>query len=88
MLRSRIVPRWIALWGLAAIPFYVAADLLAMYGVISCTSSAQVLMFMPLAVQEMVLAVWMIARGLRPAAASTRPEHADDTRRDAPVASR
>ena len=86
--RSRIVPRWIALWGLAAIPFYVAAGLLAMYGVISSASSAQVLMFMPLAVQEMVLAVWMIARGFRPAAASTRPELADGTRRDAPVASR
>jgi len=66
--RSRIVPRWIALWGLAAIPFYVAADLLAMYGVVSSASSAQVLMFMPMAVQEMVLAVWMIARGFRPAA--------------------
>ncbi len=27
--RSRIVPRWIALWGLAAIPFCVAAFALA-----------------------------------------------------------
>ena len=66
--RSRIVPRWITLWGLAAIPLYVAADLLAMYGVFVATSSAQTVLFMPLAVQEMVLAVWMIARGFRPAA--------------------
>jgi hypothetical protein len=65
--RSRIVPRWIAWWGLVAIPFYLAADLLAMYGVFDANSSAQVLLFMPLAVQEMVLAVWMIARGFRPA---------------------
>src|SRR5665647_895938 len=39
--RSRIVPRWIVLWGLLAIPFYVAAYVLAMYGVIgtiSCTA--------------------------------------------------
>ena len=35
--RSRIVPRWIAAWGLVAIPFYVAADLLAMYGVFAPT---------------------------------------------------
>ena len=72
--RSRIVPRWISTWGLVAIPFYVAADLLAMYGVFDANAREQVLMFMPLAVQEMVLAVWMIARGFRPAAVSTTSE--------------
>jgi hypothetical protein len=71
--RSRIVPRWISVWGLAAIPPYVTAALLAMYGVIEAASSGQMLMFMPLAVQEMVLAVWMIARGFRPAAAPGEP---------------
>ena len=76
---SRVVPRWIAVWGLVAIPLYVAADLLAMYGVFEANSSGQVLMFMPLAVQEMVLAVWMIARGFRPAAVDTTPEVAGDT---------
>ena len=64
---SRIVPRWISVWGLAAIPLYVAAALLAMYGVVEPASSSQV----PLAVQEMVLAVWMIARGFRPAAVTS-----------------
>jgi hypothetical protein len=71
--RSRIVPRWIAVWGLVAVLFYVAAVLLAMYAVIGANSSGQVLMFMPMAVQEMVLAVWMIGRGFRPAAVSSRP---------------
>jgi hypothetical protein len=61
--RSRLVPRWIAGWGLAAIPLYAAAHLLAMYGVVEANSSAQTLLFMPMAVQEMVLAVWMIAKG-------------------------
>jgi hypothetical protein len=68
--RSRIVPRWIALWGLAAAPFYAAAFVLAAYGVIGTDSAAQSVLYLPLAVQEMVLAVWMIARGFRPAAAS------------------
>jgi len=77
--RSRIVPRWIAVWGLVAIPFYVAAHLLAMYSVIGANSSGQVLMFMPMAVQEMVLAVWMIARGFRPAAGPTAPAEIDDS---------
>ena len=75
--RSRIVPRWIAVWGLVAIPLYVVADLLAMYAVIGANSSQQVLMFMPLAVQEMVLAVWMIARGFRPPAVPSTSEVRD-----------
>jgi len=76
--RSRIVPRWIAVWGLAAIPLYVAAFLLAMYAVIEYTSSALNLLVLPLAVQEMVLGIWMIARGFRPAAATATSEQAPD----------
>ena len=71
--RSRIVPRWITVWGFIGIPCYAAAYLLAMYGVIGGNSSEQNLLALPLAVQEMVLAVWMIARGFRPAAVSTTP---------------
>jgi len=81
--RSRIVPRWISLWGLIAIALYLAADLLAMYGVFDANSPQQVLMFMPLAVQEMVLAIWMIARGFRPADGSTTSQTVTDTLADA-----
>jgi hypothetical protein len=76
--RSRIVPRWIAVWGLAAIPLYVAAYLFAMYAVIGYSSSELTLLVLPLAVQEMVLGIWMIARGFRPAAVTTTSEHADN----------
>lgn len=72
--RSRIVPRWISAWGLVAIPFFVASYWLPLYGVFEVDAPAQVLMYLPLAVQEMVLAVWMIARGFRPAAVSTTSE--------------
>ena len=72
--RSRIVPRWIALWGLVGIPFYAAADMLAVYAVIGVDSTAQNLLFAPIFVQEMVLAAWMIARGFRPAEPSTGRE--------------
>jgi len=77
--RSGVVPRWIALWGLVAIPIYVVADLLPLYGAIGVDSAGQNLMFMPLAVQEMVLAVWLIARGFRPSVVSTTQEDADRT---------
>ncbi len=73
--RSRIAPRWISAWGLVAIPFYVASFLLPLYGVFDVDTPPQVLMYLPLAVQEMILAVWMIVRGFRPAAVSTTSEH-------------
>ena len=83
--RSRIVPRWITLWGFVGIPLYAAAYLLAMYGTIGSNSSAQNLLQLPLGVQEMVLAVWMIARGFRPPDVSTVPD--TDGQRRAPLPS-
>lgn len=81
--RSRIVPRWIALWGLLAIPVDAAADVLALYSVIDIDSATHDLMFVPLFAQEMVLAAWMIARGFCPAAPSTgREEHRRPGSRD------
>jgi hypothetical protein len=63
---SGIVPRWISVWGLIAIPFYVTAALLGAYGAVAVGSAGLMLLFMPMAIQEMVLAVWMILRGFRP----------------------
>jgi hypothetical protein len=74
LFRSRIAPRWITFWGLLGIPLYATAYLLAMYGAVDISSSAVNLLCLPLAVQEMVLAVWMIARGFRPAAVSNMLE--------------
>jgi hypothetical protein len=74
--RSRIVPRWIVLWGFVGVPLYVAAYVLAMYGVIGANSSELNLLALPLALQEMVLAVWMIARGFRPAVGSIKSDEA------------
>lgn len=68
LLRSGRVPRWLALWGLAAAPLMlVAGFLLPITG--DPNSAASTLLYLPMGVQEMVLAVWLIARGLRPASA-------------------
>ena len=63
--RARLVPRWLSGWGLiGAIP-YVVSPLLALFGVIESGSSVQVGLYMPLALQEMVLAVYLIVKGFR-----------------------
>lgn len=61
--RSRLVPRWISGWGLAALVPYLAAEFLAMFAVVDPMSANASLLFIPLAVQEMVMAVWLIVKG-------------------------
>lgn len=78
--RSGIVPRWIAVWGLAGIPSYVAAYVLAAYAVIGPNSATLNLLLLPLALQEMVLGIWMIARGFRPARVPMASRAADVAR--------
>jgi len=68
LLRSGRVPGWLALWGLVAAPLMlVAGFLLPITG--DPNSAASTLLYLPMGVQEMVLAVWLIARGFRPSAA-------------------
>lgn len=69
--RSRLVPRWISVWGLAALVPYLAAEFLAVFALVQPMSSSATLLYIPLAVQEMVLAVWLIVKGFNaPAVAS------------------
>jgi hypothetical protein len=65
--QSRLVPRWLSAWGLVGAVLYIVPPLGNMFGL-----SLGVLMA-PLAVQEMVLAVWLIGKGFNPSAAASAP---------------
>jgi hypothetical protein len=71
--RSRLVPRWLSGWGLVGAMLYVLAPLNRMVGL-----SADILMA-PLAVQEMVMAVWLIAKGFSAPATARSPRVAAQT---------
>ena len=58
--QSRLVPRWLSAWGLVGAALYIVAPLGSMFGL-----SLGVFMA-PLALQEMVMAVWLIAKGFTP----------------------
>jgi hypothetical protein len=66
--RSRLVPRWLSAWGLAAIASLMVSGLLVMFGFIESMSPPMLVMALPIAVQEMVLAVWLIAKGFNSSA--------------------
>ncbi|WP_062314360.1 DUF4386 domain-containing protein [Demequina rhizosphaerae] len=61
--RARLVPRWLSGWGLLALVPYAAVAILGLLEVLDVMSSTAVGLQMPLALQEMVLAVWLIVRG-------------------------
>lgn len=63
---SRLVPRWLSVWGLVGAALYIVPPLGSMFGL-----SLGVLMA-PLAVQEMVMAAWLIARGFNASAIAVK----------------
>jgi membrane-bound metal-dependent hydrolase YbcI (DUF457 family) len=71
--QSRLVPRWLSAWGLVAIASLMLSGLLVMFGVIEPLSPPQVVLALPIFLQEMVLAVWLIAKGFNPAAIAAEP---------------
>jgi hypothetical protein len=65
--RARLVPRWLSAWGLVAVASVMVSGVLVIAAVIAPMSQAQVVLALPIGLQEMVLAAWLIARGFRPA---------------------
>lgn len=64
--RSRLVPRWLSTWGVAAEILVLGACLSALFSGNPVTSYT--ILVLPIAVQEMVMAVWLMVRGFRSAA--------------------
>jgi hypothetical protein len=62
--RYRLVPRWLTAWGLIGITLTVITSTLVMLGVIPGFGTVQMIANGPIALQEMVFAVWLIAKGV------------------------
>lgn len=67
--RSRLLPRWLSAWGIAAELLMLVACLSALFSRNPVTSYT--ILVLPIAVQEIVMAVWLIARGFRSAMPET-----------------
>lgn len=64
--KSKLVPRWLSSWGLLALIPYVISALLALFSILTTLSTSYVALQLPLALQEMVLALWLIFKGFNP----------------------
>jgi len=66
--QSKLIPRWLSVWGLIGAILYLAAGLFHIFSV-----DFGILMA-PLALLEMVLAVWLIVKGFNPSAIASEPD--------------
>jgi hypothetical protein len=62
--QSRLIPRWLSIWGLVGAALNLALGLSAMFGLPAQLPILEAVLAIPIALNEMVLAVWLIAKGL------------------------
>ena len=70
--QSKLVPRFIAGIGLIGATLIFIAALLEMFSIILQVSTWGVVLATPIALYEMILAVWLIFKGFNPSAIATR----------------
>jgi hypothetical protein len=63
--RTRLIPRWLTVWGLIGVVLYMAYALLHLFHI---DTGYEFYMEMVLAPQEMVMAAWLIVKGFNPSA--------------------
>ena len=63
--RTRLIPRWLSVWGFIGVVLYLASALLKFFNM---DSGIGFYLEMVLAPQEMIMAVWLIAKGFNPSA--------------------
>jgi hypothetical protein len=63
-----LVPRWLSGWGLVGITLTIITSLLVMFRLIPPFGTIQFVANVPILLQEMVFAVWLIVKGINPSA--------------------
>ncbi|MHC1680547.1 MAG: DUF4386 domain-containing protein [Methanomassiliicoccales archaeon] len=61
--RSKLVPRWLSIWGLVGGVGILIYGALGLFGTETSSFDATTLLAAPIAVQEMVFATWLIVKG-------------------------
>ena len=61
--RASLVPRWLSGWGFVGLALAVAASLLVLSNLIAVVTNTYMVLNAALALQQLVLAIWLIAKG-------------------------
>jgi len=69
--QSKLIPRWISGWGFLAILLHIATSFLIMFNLTGAFSTINIVLNLPILLQEMVMAVWLIVKGFNPSAVAS-----------------
>jgi hypothetical protein len=69
--QSKLIPRWISGWGFVAILLHLATGFLIMFRLQVPFSTINLVLNLPIGLQEMVMAVWLIFKGFNPSAVAS-----------------
>jgi len=65
--KYNLIPKWISVFGFIAVLLHIASGVLVLFGLQEPFDTGSMIMNLPIAVQEMVMAVWLIVKGFREA---------------------
>ena len=74
--KSKLLPRFISVWGLIAVSLLLAGALVGLFGFIH-TSKIMIFFGPPVALNELTLSVWLFAKGFNPSAISSKLAKSD-----------
>jgi hypothetical protein len=70
--RSKLIPRWLSAWGIVAIGLHMISVLLQLFTQIDPFSGSPILLLsVPIGLQELTLAGWLIVKGFNPSAVTS-----------------
>ena len=59
---SKLIPRWISVWGVIAAILLIGANLIEVTGI----ASELMILYLPIILNELVLAIWLMVKGFDP----------------------
>jgi hypothetical protein len=68
--RTRLIPRWLTIWGLIGVVPYLANALLQFFHV---STTIGIYLEVPLMIQELVMSLWLVIKGFNPSATAIEP---------------
>ena len=63
LIKSKLIPQWISVWGLIGSTLSIFASFLVLFKVIDIITNEYIILNIPTALQELIMAIWFIVKG-------------------------